>query len=232
MLRILLNFFLSFMLLGISCCEFQDQEPRYPLISLDDEFALELRDPLHHHGVYLNREWVNFKRDHSNDNLQLFFQSISTSDIPQVKYLEPAELKQYLVRFSDEVNLILNKPFFGAAKANLMYVMDEQGQFYVAPKISSYQYKMEFHHSSFFAGQPLAGCGFIYLDNNLAIEAIDNYSGHYKPDSKSMIHVLGALSFHGVELSKIKLTLFVGDDKSTAREYNANEWYIAQRKQP
>lgn len=77
--------------------------------------------------------------------------------------------------------------------------------FVMAPdnKIYSHSHKVgAFHHSSFLSGGAIQCAGEIAVDNGRVV-AINNKSGHYRPDSGSMVRMLFWLRYHGADLNNI-----------------------------
>lgn len=75
--------------------------------------------------------------------------------------------------------------FTGASMA--IYVMDMEGDFYV------HSHKVgEFHHSSFFAGKPVACAGEMKVSHGV-LKRISNKSGHYKPTAAHFLQALERL---------------------------------------
>lgn len=126
----------------------------------------------------------------------------------KVKYLTPAELEKYRIRFEGGKAYDANGKLFDTIKitsGRAIFVMDEHGNIYAskAPKVG------EFHHSSFLAGRPVAGAGEIEAMSG-EITAISNNSGHYKPNAEIMVQVMDELKKQGVNTDYV-IQEFYGD---------------------
>jgi hypothetical protein len=111
-----------------------------------------------------------------------------------VKYFSKETLQKYKVSVNSEGKLVdaRGKPL--NVKEG-MYVMDAEGNFYVHPG----HVKGELHHSSFFAGGPVAGAGELTVVNGV-LRYIDRSSGHYQPESLHFQQVVEELSVKGVDV--------------------------------
>lgn len=138
------------------------------------------------------------------------------------KYLTAKGRKRFLVSISSEgklFNKYTDRPLNTAGMQSIwankeqhairqtndqgsaMYVMDPAGNFYVAPMIAG-----RFHHSSFLAGEPVAGAGEMTIVNGTLIR-ISNSSGHYRPDLRNMLQVLQELVNNNVNLWQVQLNV-------------------------
>jgi hypothetical protein len=81
-----------------------------------------------------------------------------------------------------------------------VYVMDKEGNIYIVPRFHP-DYKI--HHSSIFAGGPVAAAGEITTKNG-TVTMIDRSSGHYKPTSVHFQQVLDELKAKGADISNAK----------------------------
>jgi hypothetical protein len=75
-----------------------------------------------------------------------------------------------------------------------IFVMDDQGNFYASTKLKP----GSFHHSTFFAGQPVSGAGEIVIEDGQII-SMNSHSGHYKPSVETEGQVLDQLEAQGIE---------------------------------
>ena len=85
-----------------------------------------------------------------------------------------------------------------AGGKSAIFVMDEYGNIYAAPE----HVRGAFHHSSFLAGQPVAGAGEIKVVDGVVMEITDR-SGHYQPAPPYLDQVLNQLKYDGVDTSTI-----------------------------
>ncbi len=90
---------------------------------------------------------------------------------------------------------------FGGNAGKAIFVMDHDGNMYA----SNYHAPGKFHHSSFLAGQPVAGAGEIAVHNG-EIQYLSRNSGHYRPSAAQLEQVAQNLSSQG-------LSNFVVDQK-------------------
>ena len=84
-----------------------------------------------------------------------------------------------------------------------IYVMDQEGQFYIHFKPE----KGRVHHSSLLAGQPVACAGEILVFDGV-LRAINNQSGHYQPPPAALRQAIHALRAIGVDLKKVSIDRF------------------------
>ncbi|NJO01404.1 MAG: hypothetical protein HC880_06690 [Bacteroidia bacterium] len=61
---------------------------------------------------------------------------------------------------------------------------------------------LQFHHSSFLAGRPVASAGHIVIENGI-LRAINALTGHYKIDPSLNKQLLEELKLRGVDISKV-----------------------------
>jgi len=98
------------------------------------------------------------------------------------------------------------KPFHTAEGASVhtggqgraIFVMDKDGNIFA----SNYQEVGRMHHSSFLAGQPVAGAGELGVENG-TLRLITNRSGHYHPTDVHQEQVLRWLQQQGVDISAV-----------------------------
>ncbi len=110
-------------------------------------------------------------------------------------YLHVDELQKYKASFNNNMPLLNNQKL----EAGLyLYVMDANGEIYLAK--SSQVNK----HSYFFSGGNIAAGGLLYIDKNGDIQNVDNASGHYHPDDKSLYSLAVELKKRGLDISKIE----------------------------
>jgi hypothetical protein len=126
-----------------------------------------------------------------------------------VRYLTPDEAEEFRVFIRDGVVYkASNGSVFDTTSASsvwggngkAIFVMDSQGNLYASP----YHKPGDFHHSSFLAGQPVAGAGEIAVDNGKVI-FISDKSGHYTPTPNFRQQVLDQLAAQGVDVSTVNL---------------------------
>ena len=110
----------------------------------------------------------------------------------KVKYFTDAQREATRLTFKD--GRVLDAEGKPLKLKVLMYVMDNQGNFYAAEQVVGRR-----HHSSFFAGGPVAAAGEIYIENGKVL-AISRKSGHYVPPVESLLNAVKELRQRGVEV--------------------------------
>ncbi|MEU7633518.1 hypothetical protein AB0C34_26675 [Nocardia sp. NPDC049220] len=83
----------------------------------------------------------------------------------------------------------------GRRKRRAIFVMDADGNFYA----SLFGKRRVFQHSSFFAGEPVAGAGVIQVVNG-ELRMLSDDSGHYLPERRHMMQVVDRLREFGVRV--------------------------------
>lgn len=114
----------------------------------------------------------------------------------------------------------------GAKGDRHIFTMDGQGQFYTADAIkenvergkqardSGASTQERFHHSSFLAGEEVAGAGEMQVRDG-QVELVSDTSGHYRPGSQQMMQTVQQLEKNNVPVEKLGVE-FVG--KSQGQE--------------
>ncbi|MEQ1750590.1 MAG: hypothetical protein ABL974_14280 [Prosthecobacter sp.] len=108
-----------------------------------------------------------------------------------------------------------------------IFVMDGEGEVFAKEAQAALNQKDEtgrgvhVHHSSFLAGEAVAGAGEMKIDDTGFLKEVTDRSGHYKPGEAQTAQTLGALEEKGVNLNNVKFTLDRGTDKTTgmAKEF-------------
>jgi len=126
-----------------------------------------------------------------------------------VRYLTPDELADYRVfardgkLYSAEDGGLFDtsggRSLHTGGSGRAIFVMDNQGNLYA----SEAHALGDFHHSSFLAGQPVAGAGEIVVRDGKLIEITDR-SGHYKPAPNFLQQVLDQLEAQGIDVSQVQ----------------------------
>lgn len=108
----------------------------------------------------------------------------------------------------------------GAKGDRHIFAMDGQGKFHTADAIkenkdrsqaalaSGASQQERFHHSSFLAGQDVAGAGEMQVRDG-QVELVSDTSGHYRPGSKQMMQTVQQLEKNKVQTEKLGVE-FVG----------------------
>lgn len=108
-----------------------------------------------------------------------------------------------------------------------IFVMDGEGQLFAKEAQQALNQKddtgrgVHVHHSSFLAGEAVAGAGEMKIDQQGFVKEVTDRSGHYKPGEAQTTQTLEELGNKGVNLNNVKFTMDRGDDKTTgmAKEY-------------
>jgi RHS repeat-associated protein len=93
---------------------------------------------------------------------------------------------------------VAGKVFDTTGEGEMIYVMDEIGEIFAKRGISG-----QIHHSSFFAGQPVAAAGSIIVKDGV-IHDITSNSGHYVPEEEFYQQVLQELRSRGANLNNLR----------------------------
>ncbi|WP_446221743.1 hypothetical protein ACTWPB_17765 [Nocardia sp. IBHARD005] len=126
-------------------------------------------------------------------------------DGKHVKYLTEADREQFRLAVHDGLLYDSNGNLFDTASARTLwtpnggraiFAMDKDGYLYAAP----FHILGEFHHSSFLAGEPVAGAGEIAVAQGRVL-MISDHSTHYQPARKFTRQVLDSLRRQGAEIS-------------------------------
>lgn len=125
-----------------------------------------------------------------------------------VQYLTEQERADYQLTFRagrayDAENCVYHsghhKSVFNGAGWSI-YTVDFEGNFYVGGhKVN------EFHHSSFFAGQPVMAAGEIAVNQGVVV-GLTNKTGHYKAGPGELHKALQLLQSKGVNLNNVVVT--------------------------
>ncbi len=88
-------------------------------------------------------------------------------------------------------------------KGAFIFIMDENGEIYVADE-NLWNRVLNFHHSSFLAGKPVAAAGEIAFSAG-RVTNISNISGHYRPSEIYTYQVLLELKSQGMDVDHINI---------------------------
>lgn len=108
-----------------------------------------------------------------------------------------------------------------------IFVMDGEGQIFAKEGQAALNQEddtgrgVHVHHSSFLAGEDIAGAGEMKIDQQGFIKEVTDRSGHYKPGEAQTTQTLNELETKGVNLDNVKFTMDRGPEKTTgmAKEY-------------
>jgi uncharacterized Zn-binding protein involved in type VI secretion len=116
-----------------------------------------------------------------------------------VRYIRTAEEReQYRINFKDGKAYDNSGAPFDSSLGEggrAIFVMDEHGNFFA----STEAHVGEFHHSTFFAGKPVAAAGEIESVEGI-ITAVSNRSGHYKPGVEYAAQAMSELKARGIDM--------------------------------
>ena len=113
---------------------------------------------------------------------------------PFVFYLSPA-LRSPLALKVNKAGKFLVNSFTGrkfTTSPNAIFTMGVFGDIYASNSFPTFM----FHHSSFFAGNPVAAAGQMQVDQGI-IKRIDSCSGHYRPSDRIAMQAVDALTKQG-----------------------------------
>lgn len=122
-----------------------------------------------------------------------------------VEYLDEAKRQEHRIIIRDGVIYNSRNEKFHTGMMQTHVSGKGWAIFIMAPDNSIYSHSHKvgaFHHSSFLSGGAIQAAGEIAVDNG-RIVAINNKSGHYRPDSASMVRILFWLRHHGVDLHHV-----------------------------
>jgi hypothetical protein len=135
-------------------------------------------------------------------------------------------------RSSHEVNVKHGKLRQGSGTERMkqgdhIFVMDGKGQIYTAKdteltsQMDHRGRKAHVHHSSFTAGEDVAGAGELQVGKDGTLKGVSDRSGHYKPGEEQTKQTLEAIEQQGVSLDNVKFTMDRGEKKvgGMAREF-------------
>jgi hypothetical protein len=101
-----------------------------------------------------------------------------------------------------------------AEDIGLIYVMDKLGQIYIQ-RFDILSPDWDLYHSSFLAGGPVAAAGMIVVRKGRVVR-INDYSGHYRPQTKHFHQLLAQLRRMGVDIDFEQV--FSASDPASSRE--------------
>lgn len=108
-----------------------------------------------------------------------------------------------------------------------IFVMDGEGQIFAKEGQAALNQQddtgrgVHVHHSSFLAGEDIAGAGEMKIDRQGFVKEVTDRSGHYKPGEAQTTQTLNELEAKGVNLDNVKFTMDRGAEKTggMAKEY-------------
>lgn len=178
---------------------------KYQLYQMHPDFHLEQEDPKHRHGSHIKKIFDKLKTQNPTLSKESFFKwlDLNYPEIQPVKYLNSSELIRY------RANLIPPRKIYDYqgipySEGKYIFVMDENGNFYVAKKKNSEKDAIWFQHSSFFSGGKIAAPGKFTVNKQGQIIALKNHSGHYRPKLIQMCQAFDSLNNKSMDLSKIE----------------------------
>lgn len=207
---------------------------QYSTLSMDVHYQIEKRDPHHHWAPALNNclsEYQTLQKNPPFDE-QDFFAWVNNNkpSLPKTRYLSPDEVDDLKLSITSEEAIVNAKTLNKMTHGMQMFVMTKEGQFYLHPKVKPTQDVLGFNHSSFFQGEDVSAVGFLHFDAAGKLIGIDNYSGHYKPQTIHVINALAELAAKGVDLNEIQYHHRISTDSFDKEIFNAKTWYDENKK--
>ncbi|MBE2282889.1 MAG: hypothetical protein IAE77_05450 [Prosthecobacter sp.] len=111
--------------------------------------------------------------------------------------------------------------------AEHIFAMDGEGQVFIkesqaaTSQTDSTGRQVHVHHSSFLAGEKVAGAGELIVDKQGFINEVSDRSGHYQPGEAESKQALDELEKQGVNMDNVKFSMNRGEGKTTGM---ANEF--------
>ena len=150
--------------------------------------------------------------------------------IERLKYLATIDRDGHFRTIDDQLIAMNGNKSFGKYRMG-MYAMDHYGNVYVClnmiqgKNVVMFEDRTQtftrvrgdfFNHSSFLAGREVICAGCLHIGYNCrtgleepgVLSAIDNSSGHYKPDSNALRACLMVLANEGVDLERVRVSDF------------------------
>ncbi|MFD3704968.1 hypothetical protein ACFWUP_17680 [Nocardia sp. NPDC058658] len=133
----------------------------------------------------------------------------------QVEYLTEDERQKFRLTVHDGLLHDSSGHLFDTASARTLWMpsggraifaMDHYGHLYSAP----FHILGEFHHSSFLAGEPVAGAGEIAASQGKVL-LISDHSTHYRPARKYTRQVIDSLRRQGVAVADSQIEYHFGE---------------------
>lgn len=213
-------------------CDSFSSKTQYSVLPMDEEYQIEAKDPLHHWAPKLNEALKEYKSIVSGEEFSetKFFEWVETNKptLERTRYLNGTELEACKQQFVAP-NLVLPKNADLSERPHIdcmkMFVMNEEGEFFLHKKEKPLPGNPGFNHSSFFNGKPVAAVGFMHFNEEGELIAIDDYSGHYKPGRQQVLNAMHALKEKGIDLSKINYNHRISQHSFDKVIYNAQKWY-------
>jgi hypothetical protein len=153
-------------------------------------------------------------------------------NVATTQYMNDSQRAEHKVGFEPGVDAT------GAANAQVIgggiekardhiFVMDGQGDLYAKEAGAALRQRddtgrgVHVHHSSFLAGEDVAGAGELEVGRDGFVKGVTDRSGHYKPGEEQTSQTLSELENKGVNLDNVKFTMDRGQEKTSgmAKEY-------------
>jgi hypothetical protein len=112
----------------------------------------------------------------------------------RVPYLSRAERLQHQLKVRDGKLFDARGQLFDTGEGSALYVMDSEGRFFAR----TFSLADDFHHSSFLAGEPVAGAGLMRVHQG-RILMINDSTGHYRPSGEFLQQVIDQLQKLGAD---------------------------------
>ncbi|MEN3943378.1 hypothetical protein WJU23_18905 [Prosthecobacter sp. SYSU 5D2] len=180
------------------------------------------------------KDWLRQQTDarRASENKPAVTDEVWKAHVATTQYMNDSQ------RADHQVDFLLDVDATGAVNARLdgggmeageehIFVMDGAGEIYAKEAQAALSQKDEtgrgvhVHHSSFLAGEDVAGAGEMKVGQDGFLKEVTDRSGHYKPGEAQTTQTLSELETKGVNLNNVKFTLDRGTEKTggMAREY-------------
>ena len=121
-----------------------------------------------------------------------------------VKYFSEVEANFYKVQFTNGRIMQNGENYFTdmqRSRPHTIFVLDLEDNLYICDCNSV----NEIHHSSFKQGMPVKAAGEMYIHDGIILK-LNNFSGHYRPNEKSLIYLLDTISEKGYQWESLAET--------------------------
>jgi hypothetical protein len=144
---------------------------------------------------------------------------------PNTQYFNEQQRAEHQVSLDN--GGVKNKSGESLKEGDHIFVMDEHGRFYTQKEseankqLDSTGKRADVHHSSFLAGEEVAGAGVVRVDSQGSIKEVSDRSGHYKPGEEQAKQTLEEIERQGVSLDNVQFTMDRGEESThgMAREF-------------
>lgn len=180
------------------------------------------------------KDWLRHKTDakRAAEGKSPVTDEVWRANVATTQYMNEAQREEHRMHFRpghDETGAENMRVSGGSLQkgGNHIFVMDGEGQVFAKEGQAALDQKddtgrsVHVHHSSFLAGEAVAGAGEVKVDNQGFIKEVTDRSGHYLPGEQQTQQTLEELENKGVNLDNVKFTMDRGEEKTTGM---ANEF--------